>query len=335
MDVLHLTNNKDLLEFTENLSYKTNFAADKYFPKQKSRALKALIQQLVANGEVPVMAQFHSLDAEARIGDRSNYTELEFKKLPIKEKLNITERILEAFGSGVSDTLKTEVLQFIFDDASNLVSRVLTRMAAANTEVLATGKLVIKENNIDTVIDYNVPVANKVTFTAWSDASHDIVADLDNINAAAKKAGYKITKAICNSSVIGYITKNTALRETLSRAGLLPTSNRVVGVLEEAIGYGFEVNDDVYKTSSNGETKNMYPDNTITFITSSDAGVGAGALGYTPEELAGINASERSYVTLTTYNTEDPVALWTKASALYVPVLRNPNGIFIATINNA
>ena len=148
MDVLHLTNNKELLEFTDNLVYKTNFLADKYFPKQKSRALKALIQQLVANGEVPVMAQFHSLDAEARIGDRTNYRELEFQKLPIKEKLNVTERILEAFGAGVSDNLKSEVLQFIFDDASNLVSRVLTRMAVANTEVLATGKLVIKDHII-------------------------------------------------------------------------------------------------------------------------------------------------------------------------------------------
>lgn len=335
MDVLHLVENKDLLEYTENLAYKTNFAVDKYFPKQKSRALKALISQLVEGGEVPVMAQFHSLDAEARIGDRSNYRELQFEKLPIKEKLNVTERILEAFGEGVSDNLKTEVLRFIFDDASNLVSRVLTRMAVANSEVLATGKLVIKENNIDTVIDYNIPSTNKVTFTAWSDANHDIVADLDNINAIAKKAGYKITKAICNSSVIAHITKNAALRATLSNSGLLPTSNRVVAVLEDAVGYGFEVNDDVYKTSLSGATKNMYPDNTITFITSADAGVGAGALGYTPEELAGINASERSLVTLTKYNTEDPVALWTKASSLYVPVLRNPNGIFIATINNA
>ena len=334
MDVLHLVSDKDLLEYSENLNYKTNFIADKYFPRQKSRTLGAMIRQLVSGGEIPVMAQFHSLDAEARIGDRTNYTELQFDKLPIKEKLNVTERILEAFGPGVSDNIKTEVLRFVFDDASNLISRVLTREAVANTEVLATGKLVIKENGIDTVIDYNVPSANKVTFTDWSNPSHDIVADLDNINAVAKKAGYKIVKAICNSSVIGYITKNTALKATLSNSGLLPTSNRVVAVLEDAVDYVFEVNDDVYKTSINGETKNMYPDNTITFITANDANVGVGALGYTPEELTGINASERSQVTLTTYNTNDPVALWTKASALYVPVLRNPNGLFIATINN-
>lgn len=334
MDVLHLVGNKDLFEYTENLNYKTTFSVDKYFPKQKSRALKALISQLVEGGEIPVMAQFHSLDAEARIGDRSNYRELQFEKLPIKEKLNLTERIIEAFGESVNDSLKTEVLRFVFDDANNLVSRVLTRMAVANTQVLATGKLVIKENNIDTVIDYNIPEANKVTFTDWSNPSHDIVADLDNINAVAKKAGYKITKAICNSSVVSYITKNTALKATLSNSGLLPTTNRVVAVLEDAVGYVFEVNDDMYKTSIKGEAKNMYPNDTITFITTTDASVGAGALGYTPEELAGINASERSLVTLTTYNTEDPVALWTKASSLYVPVLRNPNGIFIAKVNN-
>lgn len=334
MDVLHLVENKDLLEYTENLAYKTNFVADKYFPRQKSRTLKAMISQLVENGEVPLMAQFHSLDAEARIGDRTNYKELQFEKLPIKEKLNVTERILEAFGPGVSDNVKTEILRFIFDDANNLVSRVLTREAAANAEVLATGKLVIKENGIDTVIDYNVPSSNKVTFTAWSDTTHDIVADLDRIAEEAKKYGFRITKAICNSSVISLIAKNEALRETLSRAGILPTNNRVVGVLQDAIGYAFEVNDDVYKTSIKGELKKMHPDNTITFITTEDAKVGVGALGYTPEELAGINASEKSLVTLTTYNTDDPVALWTKASALYVPILRNPNGIFIATINN-
>lgn len=334
MDVLHLVENKDLLEYTENLAYKTNFIADKYFPRQKSRTLKAMISQLVENGEVPVMAQFHSLDVEARIGDRSNYKELQFEKLPIKEKLNVTERILEAFGPGISDNVKTEILRFIFDDANNLVSRVLTREAVANAEVLATGKLVIKENGIDTVIDYNVPTSNKVTFTAWSDTKHDIVADLDRIAEEAKKYGFRITKAICNSSVISLIAKNEALRETLSRAGILPTNNRVVGVLQDAIGYGFEVNDDVYKVSVNGELKKMHPDNTITFITTEDAKVGVGALGYTPEELAGINASEKSLVTLTTHHTDDPVALWTKASALYVPILRNPNGLFIATINN-
>lgn len=334
MDVLHLVTNKDLLEYTDNLEYKTNFAADKYFPKRKSREIKALIRQIVAGGELPVMAQYHSLDAEARIGERPNFVELEIQKLPIKEKLNVTERILEAFGSNVSDDVKGEVLRYIFDDVSNLVSRVLTRMAVSNTEVLATGRLVINENGISTTVDYNIPTANRISLSQWSTPAHDIIADLDNINNLVKAAGYKITKAICNSSVIGYITKNTALRSTLSNAAVVPTTQRVVAVLEDAIGFGFEVNDDVYKTSINGQTKNMYPNDTITFITSPDNGVGVGALGYTPEELAGINRSERSLVTVTSYTTPDPVALWNKASALYVPVLRNPNGLFIATITN-
>lgn len=334
MDVLHLVSNKDLLEYTDNLDYKTNFAADKYFPKRKSREIKALIRQIVAGGELPVMAQYHSLDAEARIGERPNFAELEIQKLPIKEKLNVTERILEAFGSNVSDDVRGEVLRYIFDDVSNLVSRVLTRMAVSNTEVLATGRLVINENGISTTVDYNIPAANRISLSQWSTTSHDIIADLDNINNLVKAAGYKITKAICNSSVVGYITKNTALRNTLSSAAVVPTTQRVLAVLEDAIGFRFEVNDDVYKTSVNGQTKNMYPNDTITFITSADNGVGVGALGYTPEELAGINRSERSLVTVTSYATPDPVALWNKASALYVPVLRNPNGLFIATITN-
>ena len=95
MNILNLITDKDRLEFSENYNYKTNFALSSLFPSRKSKNLKVDVTRLVENGSLPVMAQFHALDTEARIGDRTNYRQIEFEKLMIKEKLNQTERIHE------------------------------------------------------------------------------------------------------------------------------------------------------------------------------------------------------------------------------------------------
>ena len=57
------------------------------FPAEKTNNIKIATKTLVSNGTLPVMAQVHALDTEARIGDRTNYKELEVEKLLIKEKL--------------------------------------------------------------------------------------------------------------------------------------------------------------------------------------------------------------------------------------------------------
>lgn len=334
MDILHIVGNKDLLEYTENLNYTTEFIGDKYFPKQKSKYLKVLMRSIMGNANIPVMAQFHSLDAEARIGERPNFKEIEFEKLPIREKLNISERILEAFGSNPTDEMKTDILRFIFADAWNLTSRLLTRMEVANMEVLATGKMTINENGINTVVDYQLPAENKITFTSWNDADHDIIGDLENLKDVVASKGYQITGALTSTSVIRYLKKNKALRSTFTNAGLIPTTDRILAAVNDAVGITFTVNDKQYKTSINGATKNFYPNDTITFFTSADSEVGVGALGYTPAEILGVQESERSYVTIMTDIKKDPVSLWTIADSLYVPLVRNIDGLFIANIIN-
>lgn len=334
MDLLNLVTNKDLYEFTENLNYRTNFVGDRYFPKQKSRNLKALVRSIVDGGDIPVMAKVHAFDAESLIGDRTNYVEMEYEKLLIKEKLNVTEKIIELFGSGVNDEMKGEVLNYIFDDASNLVSRVLTREEVANMEALSTGKITVKENGIDITVNYHLPTANSVTFTDWSTSSHDILKDLDDLKDKLTAKGQVLTEMLCNSSVIQYMKKNDGIRDIFSKRGLNPSTTRIKEFIAEEYEFVITVNDDVYKVSANAaETKKFYPDNKITFFTMPAANVGVGAVGYTPDELALGETSEKSLVTLTTDHTTDPVALWTKASALYFPVLRNNKGIYIATVN--
>lgn len=60
----------------------------------------------------------------------------------------------------------------------------------------------------------------------------------------------------------------------------------------------------------------------------------SGLWGVTPEEeqLGPWTAkSAEQFVTLTQWTEPDPTAVWSKASGLFVPVLPNPAGLFIAT----
>ena len=56
---------------------------------------------------------------------------------------------------------------------------------------------------------------------------------------------------------------------------------------------------------------------------------GTGLWGVTPEELEYrqfIQEENRSFVTLSMWATQDPVAVWTKASGMFIPVAPKANG---------
>jgi len=333
MNILNLITDKDRLEFSENYNYQTNFALSSLFPSRKSKNLKVDVTRLVENGSLPVMAQFHALDTEARIGDRTNYRQIEFEKLMIKEKLNQTERIHELLGNNAD---KQEVIDFIYDDMGNLTSRVLTRAELANNQVMATGKLEINENNFKTVVDYGYPTANNVSFTAWADPAHDIVADLNAVLAKAKAKGKVITRALTSGKIVSYMVNNTGIKQFFKDAGVLVTEKKVLQWVYENFGIAFVANDDVYKTSANDATVHrFYPENKITFF-GGNGSLGAGLYGVTPEELALTKGvTSRGNVTITQWETPDPVATWTKATALYLPVVSDIEGLFIATVSKS
>ena len=68
--------------------------------------------------------------------------------------------------------------------------------------------------------------------------------------------------------------------------------------------------------------------------------MGTGLWGDPPEVDAGnfmtVNASgESPFVYVSQWMENDPAVLWTKASALFMPVLYNPYSLFIATATEA
>lgn len=332
MDYLTMLKPEEIIEFTDNLSYTTNFIGDKLFPNVKSGNLKVAMRRIMDGATVPVMAQVHSLDTEARIGDRPNFEELSFEKLFIKEKLNQTERMAEFIDSGAS---AGQIKNLIFDDIANLVSRVLTRVEVMKMEYLATGKVTVNENGVLTSVDYRVPVANQINGFGGLIDEFGAVGAIETAKTRAKTKGYNLQRAFCSSDFItNVLCKDDTILGFISNANVVPTEKNVRAWVKDNFGIEFVPIDDVYKTSVHStDVLRFFPSNVISFVGTRDT-LGNAVFGVTPEErrLRNGKTSEKALVTTTQWINEDPVAVWTKASAIALPVPKDPNGLFICKL---
>lgn len=333
MDILSRIKPADLASFAASYDYKVSgFMGQKLFPAQKSGNLKLAYQQIVEGGDLPVMAQVHALDTEARIGDRTNYKEIELQKLLIKEKLNQGERIaylMDNLGGKESD-----IVEYIYNDAANLLSRVIVRTEVANMELLSTGRLTIKENGVDTVVDFGFNDDNKIALTGWSSPDHDILGDLQKVANKAKAKGFKVVRAITSGKIVNYLLMNKGIRAFWDGKVVPITEKGVLEFIDSNYGIEFVTNDDVYKLSASGaEVKRFFDENAICFLGTRGA-LGNGLFGTTPEELKLKETAmrEKMLCTLTMWESEDPATTWTKASGLYLPVIKDINHMFIAKV---
>lgn len=333
MDLLSRIKPADLASFASSYDYQVNgFMGQQLFVPQKTRNFKLAIAQLVEGGDLPVMAQVHALDTEARIGDRTNYKEIELEKLLIKEKLNQGERV--AYLLDNLNGKEGDIVRFIYNDAANLLSRVITRTEVANMELLSTGRITIDENGVKYSVNYGFNDKNKVALTGWANPDHDILGDIDKISKKAKAAGWKVVRAITSGTIVNYLIANKGIRAFLENK-LVPISEKLVlDFIENNYGIEFVVNDDVYKLSANGtEVKRFFDEKAICFL-GTRGSIGGGIFGVTPEELKLKETAmrEKMLCTLTMWESEDPATTWTKATGVYLPVIKDINHMIIAKI---
>lgn len=333
-----LLDKKDLLDFSRNFSIKRNYLGDRLFDDVKTENLEAEFYRLSEGASIPKMAQVHALDTEAVIGTRDTLEKVSFEKMLIKEKINQTERTLMLKNRGVAES---SLVSYVYDDLANLCEAVKTRTEVAKMQAIAEGKLIIKENNLNFVLDYNVPSDNIKSFT-WTDPEHDILSDIEDIISALKLKGQIPTVAVLSTKILAAIKSNKAIQSKiygLSTVLTRPSTAAINSFFESEYGFRIEVNDAVYrKIDSKGKFKTEYffPQDRISFLSPTfDGTIGTGLWGVTTEEqeLGEYTAeSDNQFISCIQWKTPDPVAVWSKAAGLFVPVLPNPSGQFIAKI---
>ena len=332
MDYLGMLKGEQMIEISEGFDYlraTQDFVGLKLFPMFKTENMKLAVFNLVEGGDVPVMALVHALDTEARIGDRPDFKEIKFELLLVKEKLNQGEALRKKINDlGMSKEEKA-VINAVYNDAANLISRVLTRFEAMADEALCTGKLAISENNVSYNIDYALPANHRLTVSSWSSAAHDIVADLVAIKKNSKN---KIVRAYTSNKIMGYIVNNTILNNIAAKQGAYVTADWARTYLNNILGIDFVVVNGKYKTSAQSDTEyNFFDEDVITFATT-DGTLGNTFVTSTPEEDYGFAQRTNGFVAITQDITKDPAGVWTKASAVAFPAFRDVKQIYICTV---
>lgn len=313
---------------------------------QKTNNLVAAWESIAAEYQVPLMAQFHGFDTEAQQTFRVPVDTHNIEKGLIKVKINQSERMRALLRAGVQND---ELYDYVLNDGIRLADQVVTRSKVAKNEMLATGSVTIKENNLDLTIDYGVPDAQKgLTIDFGAGASAPVDEQLEAIVDTAISNGNPINGFITSRAIMNKLRKNSAIQKAINGVnmqGVLVSNADLRAYLSEEYGINTIVTNDltygVEGTPVSGRphvtAKRYFPENGITFFSANLNGkLGDGLWGDPPETdvaqfLDGATSSESPYVYVSQWSEKDPAVLWTKASALFIPVLYNPNSLYIAS----
>lgn len=323
-----------------------NDPIDGLFGDERTNNLVAHWNSIAAEYQIPVMAQFHGFDTESKTTFRVPVDTHNIEKGLIKVKINQSERMRELLRSGVQND---EMLDYVLNDGIRLADQVVTRTKVAKNEVMATGKVTIKENGLDLTVDYGVPSEN-TEFELDLSADADIPAQIQQIIDAAAGKGVIITGMLTSRKNVTKIRANESIQKAVNGnigAGAMVRNAALNAYLEEEFGITTVITNDLtYGASSvigaDGRpavtTARYYPDDKVTFFATNPGGrLGVGLWGNPPEldaaQFMDVAASGVSpFVYVSQWAETDPAVLWTKASALFMPVLYNPNSLYIATV---
>lgn len=333
-NVLETIDTQERLKFSQNFPVDNGSILDTIFPNVKTQFWKAEFYRLMSGQNLPKVAYVHALDSEAHIGSRPGFEKVMTEKFLIKEKINQTEKLQEVIDNGVSDD--ETLTRYVFDDATRLFRSVFTRTRVMKGQALANGKLTINENNVKMEVDFGVPADAKVDLSDWSKPDADIMGDIYKMVEIAEDHGYAVTKAITSRKMINYMRTNTGLQSAvLGNANKrLLTKQELDFILEQEFGIteinACEEKFNFDKADGTLGKARIFKEGVFTLYSAdSDGSFGVGLWGPTPDEneyRQFIEQENRSFVTLSMWATPDPVAVWTKASGMFVPVAPKANG---------
>lgn len=313
----------------------------------KTENIAASYQTIANEYLIPVMAQFHGFDTESRTSFRVPVDTRSVEKGLIKTKINQSELMREYQKSGVIESSK--LYDFVISDGARLAEQVITRTYVANGELLSTGKVTIKENNLDITIDYGVK-AEQTNLVIDLSPEADIVEQITTIIETAKDAGVTLNGIILASKTLAKMRSNRSMQiavNGVNSAGTTLRNTAIKTFLSEEFGINSVImNDELYNVEDgigeDGRPKvkpiRYFPDDKITFFSKTPSGKLITGLWGDPPEVTNKLAKPKSasgvspYVYVTQYAEDDPSVVWTKASALYIPVLLNPSSLYITTV---
>lgn len=279
-------------------------------------------------------AKYRSFDTEAPITGRPGIRRVTGELPPISEKLRSGEFDRLRFRQ-LSDAEQAEL--GLLSDAARVTRNIAARLELARGDALANGSVTIEENGVVGAIDFGRPSEAVVTVpNAWDITAGDPLGDLEAAVLAYNTLnGVDPGAIVLSRRILAVLQRNDNLRKAAGTVIGEPTilSQDMLSTMFQSFGlptwqtYDAQVNID-------GSASRVTPDDIVMLLPPPVAQddfegteLGATFWGTTAESLEpnyGIELAEAPGIVAGVYSTEDPVALWTKASAIAVPVVANP-----------
>lgn len=338
--------NSDYIEPSELTGYARESLADlavneftlsRYLP---DRQIDDIDYQFTRGGEgLAQAATFRNYDAPSRFGSRPGAVRVSGQLPPISRQIRL----------GEYDRLKARkasddaIVNAIFDDAGRMTRAVAARMELARGEALVTGKVVINEGGVVATADFGRAAGHTVTAaTAWTTiatapALTNMIAWADTYEVTT---GRRPEVALTSRKVLRLLTRNKEIIDAIkgSTTGNTRVSLAELNDLLESEGLPTVQTYDAQVLVGSTATRPIADDKFL-FLPSAAQGevsdLGGTLWGTTAESLEpeyGIEESEQAGIVAGVYKSPNPLAYFTNAVGIGLPVLANPDLTFAADV---
>lgn len=280
-------------------------------------------------------------DTEAPIGSRQGLSRIMGELPPISKKIRLGEeerlrrRQLDRGGDA------TEIVNAIYDDASNLARSIAARVEMLRGEALYSGAININENGVNQAVPFgrlgSHSVAPGILWSTVATAT-PIQDEQAWITTYVNTNGVRPALALTSQAVVNNLLLNAQYRQMAPVNGVTPPFLSLAGLNQIRAAYDLPPIV-VYDVSVrvNGVVTRVIPADRFIYLPPASEPLGRTLFGTTAESLELIGAQQIAQdqapgMVAVVEKTFDPVATWTKCAAIALPVLINPNLTFVADV---
>lgn len=282
-------------------------------------------------------ATFRNYDAPSRFGSRPGATRVSGQLPPISRQIRLGEYDRLKLRKSANDA----VVNAIFDDARRMTRAVAARMELARGEALVTGAVAINEGGVVATATYGRAAGHTVTAgTAWTTiatapALTNMIAWADTYEVTT---GARPEAALTSRRVQRLLTRNKEIIDAVKGSNTGNTRVSLAELNELLISEGLPPIETYDAQILVGSTATRpIADDKFLYLPApgEQSELGATLWGTTSESLEaeyGIEESDQPGVVAGVYKSPNPLAFFTNAVGIGLPVLANPDLSFCADV---
>ncbi|GGY88506.1 phage capsid protein [Streptomyces nitrosporeus] len=310
------------------------FSLNRWLPNQTINDLVYRFNR--GGGGLVEAAVFRAFDAESDIGSRSGAARVTGELPPISRKYPLGE--YDQIKMRNVDSQKAEIRDAMEADSIKGVTAIAARAELARGDAIFNGGVTINENRVSAGVDFGRKGSHSVIAgTVWTDENALILDEAQSWLDVYNDTNGELPEAtLLSRKIYRAMLRNKQLRDLAYRG-----ASSAPGVLRgedlNAVLADYDIPPVVIydaKVSVDGIATRVTPEDKLAFLPAQGDALGATLWGVPVEAndpRYGLQG-DAAGVAVGAYKSEDPQTVWTRSTAIVLPVLGNPDLSFVADV---